>query len=72
MAGTIIWECANGRKYLVPEDACPVCEHCTDILWDFTNGPYMFFCDIPDTKPWEACKGGCPKYEIGVSNGKRN
>jgi hypothetical protein len=23
---------------------CILCEHCT-CIWDYTNGPYMFFCD---------------------------
>ena len=22
------------------------CDHCTDIFWDYTNGPYMIICDI--------------------------
>ncbi len=28
-----------------PARSCLFCEHCTDVFWDYTNGPYMFLCD---------------------------
>ena len=32
------------------ERSCFFCRKCTDIWWDYTNGPYMFFCtDGKDT-----------------------
>ena len=41
------------REYVVepffsiwaPERACLFCKKCHDLIWDYTNGPYMFFCD---------------------------
>ena len=27
-----------------PERSCVFCKNCDDILYDFTNGPYMFHC----------------------------
>ena len=40
------FECANGRTYLLPENHCAFCEYCTDIFFDYTNGPYMFICEL--------------------------
>jgi hypothetical protein len=28
------------------DNLCVFCQHCTDVLWDYTNGPYMVFCDL--------------------------
>ena len=25
---------------------CPNCKHCTDVLWDYSNGIYRCFCEI--------------------------
>lgn len=36
----------NGPTYSVPNDKdCVFCKHC-HFLWDYTNGPYAFFCDL--------------------------
>ena len=35
----------DGIKCKVPEKSCLLCERCTDYWWDYTNGPYMFFCN---------------------------
>lgn len=40
------FKCANGKVYKVPDNHCLFCEHCTDILYDYTNGPYMCFCEL--------------------------
>ena len=40
------FKCDNGTTYSIPENHCVFCEHCTDIFYDYTNGPYLFFCDI--------------------------
>lgn len=29
-----------------PDNCCLFCKHCTDVFWDYTNGPYMFFCEL--------------------------
>lgn len=31
--------------YAYPK-SCFFCKHCTDIFYDFTNGPYSFSCDL--------------------------
>ena len=43
------WNCQNGRTYCAKENSCIFCAHCTDIFWDYTNGPYMFICDADRT-----------------------
>lgn len=25
--------------------SCFFCDHCKDIFWDYSNGPYLFLCD---------------------------
>lgn len=45
MPGYKKWECQNGRTYCAKENSCLFCAHCTDIFWDYTNGPYMFICE---------------------------
>ena len=47
-----------------PERACVFCEHCTDVFWDYTNGPYWLLCDIHNDVvevdgPW----GNCPDFQ---------
>lgn len=43
-----IYECENGKVYGIPynQKCCLICKHCTDIWYDYTNGPYMFFCGL--------------------------
>ena len=42
--------------FTLPDKCCAFCSHCTDLLYDYTNGPYLFLCDI-DRKPseWQTC-----------------
>lgn len=50
----------------MPARSCIFCGNCTDIFWDYTNGPYMFFCDIgKDTR--EGAAGNCSGFteEVG-------
>lgn len=37
----------DGKNFKVRArpNSCFFCKHLTDIVWDYTNGPYMFFCD---------------------------
>ena len=35
----------TGTVYEMPEKHCVFCKHCTDIFYDYTNGPYGFTCD---------------------------
>lgn len=52
------FKCANGITYELPENHCVFCEHCTDIIYDYSNGPYMFLCD-------KCCEGyeTCGEFE---------
>ena len=45
-----IYECENGTVYCVYRNTkhCLICKHCTDVFYDYTNGPYMFFCGIDE------------------------
>lgn len=60
------------KKILVAEGECLVCKHCTDMFYDYTNGPYMVMCkytyinydgneeDLSDLKIYGE---SCDKYE---------
>ena len=42
--------------FLVPENYCVFCKHCSDVFWDCTNGPYMCFCDLePNNNDYRTC-----------------
>lgn len=42
-----LYECeSTGKVYEFPDQHCVFCKHCTDLLYDYTNGPYMFMCDL--------------------------
>lgn len=47
-----------------PETCCLFCKHCTDIFWDYTNGPYWMFCEKHDniTKVGGHV-GNCPDFQ---------
>lgn len=40
----------------LPDNCCAFCRHCTDLFYDYTNGPYLFICD-KDNGPsaWDTC-----------------
>lgn len=38
-----------------PDNCCLFCEHCTDVFFDYTNGPYMFLCDKGHGGDWNTC-----------------
>ena len=46
------FKCDNGKIYMLPKDHCAFCDNCTDIFFDYTNGPYLFLCNK-----------GCEDYE---------
>ena len=63
-----LFECENGKTYEAHKRSCLFCKHCTDIFYDYTNGPYMFICgfecdlDMKEAK-YKSFKGLCPKFE---------
>jgi len=38
-----------------PDKYCLFCKHCTDVFWDYTNGPYMCIGDTPNCGDWKKC-----------------
>lgn len=43
---TKLYECESGKVYRFPIAHCVFCKHCTDLFYDYTNGPYMFMCEF--------------------------
>lgn len=43
LSETKVFECENGKRYLLPANHCVFCKHCTDIFYDY-GGPYMSIC----------------------------
>lgn len=40
----------------VPDNHCLVCQHCTDVFYDITHGPYMYICELQHSGDWRNCK----------------
>lgn len=56
---------AAGKKYVVRKKSCLLCKYCVDIVWDYTNGPYMVSCEKrKDTE--KGFSGKCRYYRKGV------
>ena len=41
-----VFECDNGDTYGCKPPFCAICQHCTDYFWDYSNGPYLFLCEL--------------------------
>lgn len=49
-------------KVLAPVGSCLFCDHCRDVFWDYSNGPYLFLCDVgADTT--EGAYGRCQGFK---------
>lgn len=46
----------------VPYRSCFFCKKCTDIWWDYSNGPYMTYCEEVEDTDYGAV-GQCEYYE---------
>lgn len=55
----------EGYTVLAHPRSCFFCRHCTDIFYDYTNGPYMFICDIDSTSAQieSGLRGECGDFE---------
>lgn len=42
--------------------SCFFCEYCTEIIWDYTNGPYVFFCG-KEADTDDGVFGRCPEFK---------
>ena len=41
-----LYRCDNGHLYKLHDKSCLFCSHCTDVFYDYSNGPYMAFCEL--------------------------
>ena len=60
---------AELRKYeceyytvMAPPTCCLFCDHCTDVFWDFSVGPYMFLCDL-GMNTGKGARGECAGFK---------
>lgn len=60
-----IFECENGKVYGISYDkkCCLICKHCTDLFYDYTNGPYMCFCKFQN-KSCDDFGDNCNQFEL--------
>lgn len=63
MSGLRTYECEH-YSLSAPERSCFFRQHCTDIWFDYTNGPYMFWCDL-EANVESGLKGECARFEEG-------
>lgn len=47
--GHIKIKCKNDKD-------CLFCDHCSDIFWDYSNGPYMIICDLGEEPVNNTCR----------------
>lgn len=56
-----VFEAITGQIYGCKPPSCLICEHCTDIYTDYTNGPYMIICALHYENEIEA---GCKHFQL--------
>ena len=71
-----------GYSIWAPEKCCLFCKNRDNVLYDYTNGPYMFFCDIHIAKDEDDGElkyttelgpiGECPDFEEDDAVEKQN
>lgn len=44
------------------KNSCFFCKKCTDVFWDYTNGPYMIFCE-DEHETIDGVRGKCVDFE---------
>jgi len=55
------FKCDDGNTYMCHPRSCFFCDHCEDILYDFTNGPYSFLCEESEDID-QGLQGKCEKF----------
>ena len=57
MGEFVLWspEGHSSIGWKIPKKCCLTCEHCSDIWWDYTNGPYMIICTIEKANEYHIC-----------------
>lgn len=61
------YECEYYKLAAHPR-SCFFCQHCIDIFFDYTNGPYMFICDA-DTDTLVGLNGECKYFAEIAAHG---
>ena len=56
------WTSEGGKTVFAHSKACLFCDHCTDIFWDYTNGPYMICCEL-ELDSQNGFRGECPSFK---------
>lgn len=59
-----LFDCDNGKVYVVQGNGCLFCDHCTDVFYDFTHGPYMEICGL-GLNTQEGMAGKCRNFSEG-------
>lgn len=59
-----LFSCDNGKTYVVQGNGCLFCDHCTDVFYDFTHGPYMEICGL-GLNTQEGMAGKCRIFSEG-------
>lgn len=55
-------------KVIGHKNSCLFCSHLTDIFYDYSNGPYMFYCDKDCYKDDISMFGKCKYFEYEEDN----
>ena len=56
------WTAYAGPSWWCPPKCCMFCGHCTDIFWDYANGPYLISCDIEKDPGDGGYEGTCDSF----------
>ena len=71
MSKQYVFKCEDGNRYICRDGSCLSCSKCSDIFYDYTNGPYAIICveghkdDIP-CPYWEE-NTGVEEYKGKIS-----
>ena len=63
----------NARRYnglcwtlIAHKNSCCFCKNLSDLFYDFTHGPYLFFCDKGIDVDNELLLNGCSEFEEDI------
>lgn len=57
------YELENHTVCNMPVGHCVFCKKCTSLLYDYTNGPYVFFCELGLEPEMTEITCTCPEFE---------
>ena len=59
----------ENMSLVCPRNSCFTCRHCSDFIWDYSNGPYLIACNLNQRSTTAKMSidpgvlGYCAKYE---------